>query len=44
MRALNAITLLLVIIGGTNWGLVGLFDVDQGVYSSVDAPRDASGF
>jgi uncharacterized protein len=28
MKALNLITLLLVIIGGLNWGLVGLFDVN----------------
>jgi hypothetical protein len=28
MRILNIITLLLVIIGGLNWGLVGLFDFD----------------
>lgn len=28
MRILNVITLLLVIIGGLNWGLVGLFDFD----------------
>ena len=28
MRALNAITLALIIIGGINWGLVGLFDFD----------------
>jgi uncharacterized protein len=28
MKALNLITLVLVIIGGVNWGLVGLFDVD----------------
>ena len=28
MRTLNIITLLLVIIGGLNWGLVGLFDFD----------------
>lgn len=28
MRALNTITLILVIIGGLNWGLVGLFDFD----------------
>jgi uncharacterized protein len=28
MRILNAITLLLVIIGGLNWGLVGVFDFD----------------
>ncbi len=28
MRAVNLITLLLVIIGGINWLLVGLFDLD----------------
>jgi uncharacterized membrane protein YuzA (DUF378 family) len=28
MRAINMITLLLIIIGGLNWGLVGLFDFD----------------
>jgi uncharacterized membrane protein YuzA (DUF378 family) len=28
MRALNLITQLLVIIGGLNWGLVGLFNFD----------------
>ena len=28
MRVVNIITLLLVIIGGLNWGLVGLFDFD----------------
>ena len=28
MRAINTITLLLLIIGGLNWGLVGLFDLD----------------
>ncbi len=28
MKALNIITLALVIIGGLNWGLVGLFDLD----------------
>jgi uncharacterized protein len=26
MKAMNIITLLLTIIGGVNWGLVGLFD------------------
>lgn len=26
MKAINLITLLLVIIGGVNWGLVGLFE------------------
>ncbi len=28
MRAINLITLLLVIVGGLNWGLVGLFKFD----------------
>lgn len=28
MRIVNIITLLLVIVGGLNWGLVGLFDFD----------------
>ena len=28
MRALNVITLVLLIVGGLNWGLVGLFDFD----------------
>lgn len=28
MRALNLITLILVIIGGVNWGLVGLVNLD----------------
>lgn len=28
MRAINIITLILVIIGGLNWGLVGLFQFD----------------
>ena len=28
MRALNKISLLLLIVGGLNWGLVGLFGVD----------------
>jgi len=26
MKALNAVALVLIIIGGLNWGLVGLFD------------------
>ncbi len=26
MKALNLITLILIIIGGINWGLIGLFD------------------
>ncbi len=28
MKALNILTLILVIVGGLNWGLVGLFDFD----------------
>ena len=28
MRALNVITLVLLIVGGLNWGLVGLFGFD----------------
>ena len=28
MRAIDTITLLLVIVGGLNWGLVGLFNFD----------------
>jgi uncharacterized membrane protein YuzA (DUF378 family) len=28
MKALNVITLLLVIVGAVNWGLVGLFQFD----------------
>ena len=28
MRALNIIALTLLIVGGLNWGLVGLFDFD----------------
>jgi uncharacterized protein len=28
MRALNVITLVLLIVGGLNWGLVGAFDFD----------------
>lgn len=28
MKALNLITLILVIVGGVNWGLVGLFGFD----------------
>ena len=28
MRAINLVTLLLLIVGGLNWGLVGLFNFD----------------
>ena len=28
MKALNVITLILIIIGGLNWGLIGLFQLN----------------
>ena len=28
MRIVNVVTLVLLIVGGLNWGLVGLFDFD----------------
>ena len=28
MRAINLVTLVLLIVGGLNWGLVGLFEFD----------------
>lgn len=28
MSALNVLALILTVVGGINWGLVGLFDVD----------------
>ena len=28
MRAMNVLTLVLLIVGGLNWGLVGLFEFD----------------
>lgn len=28
MKTINLITLVLIIVGGINWGLVGLFEVD----------------
>jgi uncharacterized membrane protein YuzA (DUF378 family) len=28
MKMLNLVTLVLLIVGGLNWGLVGLFDLD----------------
>lgn len=28
MKALNLVTLILLIVGGLNWGLVGLLDLD----------------
>jgi uncharacterized protein len=39
MRALNTITLVLLIIGGINWGLVGLaqFDLVAALFGGQDA-------
>ncbi len=39
MRAVNIITLLLVIIGGINWGLIGLaqFDLVAALFGGQDA-------
>lgn len=39
MRALNIITLILVIVGGINWGLVGLFQFDlvAAIFGGQDA-------
>ena len=38
MKALDMITLILVIIGGLNWGLVGLFQFDlvAAIFGGVD--------
>jgi uncharacterized protein len=41
MRALNAITLLLIIIGGLNWGLIGVFDFDLVTAIFGNGPADA---
>ncbi|MDR0181652.1 DUF378 domain-containing protein [Lysobacter arvi] len=40
MRAINFITLLLLIIGGINWGLVGAaqFDLVAAIFGGQDAP------
>jgi uncharacterized protein len=40
MKAMNIITLLLVIVGGINWGLVGLFDFD--VVAALLGRQDAA--
>lgn len=39
MRAINIITLILLIVGGINWGLVGLaqFDLVAALFGSQDA-------
>ncbi|MDH5830858.1 DUF378 domain-containing protein [Luteimonas sp. M1R5S18] len=40
MKALNIITLALVIVGGINWGLVGAFQFDlvATIFGGQDAP------
>ncbi len=40
MKALNIVTLLLVIVGGINWGLVGAlqFDLVAAIFGGQDAP------
>lgn len=40
MKAINIITLVLVIIGGINWGLVGLAQLDlvAALFGGQDAP------
>ncbi len=40
MKALNIVTLALVIVGGINWGLVGLaqFDLVAAIFGGQDAP------
>lgn len=40
MKALNLVTLALVIIGGINWGLVGLaqFDLVAAIFGGQEAP------
>jgi len=40
MKALNIVTLLLVIVGGINWGLVGAsqFDLVAALFGGQDAP------
>lgn len=40
MKALNMLTLVLLIVGGINWGLVGLFQFDlvAAIFGGQDAP------
>ena len=40
MKVLNLVTLVLLIIGGLNWGLVGLFDLDvvAAIFGADTAP------
>ena len=39
MRAINLLTLALIIVGGLNWGLVGAFDFDlvAAIFGSMSA-------
>ena len=39
MKAINVVTLILVIVGGMNWGLVGLFQFDlvAAIFGGQDA-------
>lgn len=39
MQAINLVTLLLIIIGGINWGLIGLFQFDlvAAIFGGQDA-------
>ena len=39
MRAINLLTLALVIVGGLNWGLVGAFDFD--LVAAIFGPMSA---
>lgn len=39
MRALNLVTLVLLIVGGLNWGLVGLFGFD--LVAAIFGPMSA---
>jgi uncharacterized membrane protein YuzA (DUF378 family) len=41
MKALNLITLMLIIVGGLNWGLVGAFELD--FVSAIFGGDDAAG-
>ncbi|APO94461.1 DUF378 domain-containing protein [Xanthomonas vesicatoria] len=40
MKAINILTLVLLIVGGVNWGLVGLFQFDlvAALFGGQDAP------
>jgi len=39
MRAINLLTLALIIVGGLNWGLVGAFDFD--LVAAIFGPMSA---